>query len=53
MNGFVGMGMVNMNMSNKAMDAIFGDEDKKICKKCNMEIQKDSKFCSNCGSEVE
>ena len=53
MNGFVGMGMVNMNMSNKAMDAIFGDEDKKICKICNMEIQKGSKFCSNCGSEVE
>ena len=29
MNGFVGMGMLNMNTGNKAMDAIFGENDKK------------------------
>lgn len=52
MNGFVGMGMLNMNTGNKAMDAIFGDSDKKVCNNCKAVIEKDSKFCSNCGSEV-
>lgn len=53
MNGFVGMGMLNMNTGNKAMDTIFGDDKKKVCKNCNMEMKLNSKFCSNCGNKAE
>lgn len=52
MNGFVGMGMLNMSMGNKTMDAMFENNNKKKCDNCNAEIEENSKFCNNCGNKV-
>lgn len=53
MNGFVGMGMANMNVGNGAINAILNDDDKKVCENCKAVIEKDSKFCNNCGNKVD
>ena len=53
-NGFVGIGMMNMTTGNNMVDAIFEkDEDGKVCANCNTKLNKDARFCHNCGSEIE
>ena len=53
MNGFVGMGMLNMNMGNNAIDAVLGKDEKIICKNCKAILDKDSKFCNKCGTKID
>ena len=53
MNGFVGMGMLNMNMGNNAIHEVLGKDDSIICKNCNAVLSKDSKFCNKCGAKVD
>ena len=53
MNGFVGMGMLNMNMGNNAVNAVLGKEEDKICSNCKAVLNKDSKFCHKCGTKVD
>lgn len=55
MNGYVGMGMLNMNMGNGAINAIL-DKDKEeniICNNCKAILSKDSKFCHKCGAKLD
>lgn len=53
MNGLVGMGMLNMNMGNNAINAVLDKEENIICKNCNAVLSKDSKFCYKCGAKVD
>lgn len=53
MNGLFGMGMLNMNMGNGAINAVLGKEENKICNNCKTILNKDSKFCHNCGNKVD
>lgn len=52
MNGFMGMGMANMNMGNNALDTILKDDEDKVCDNCKIKLDKNAKFCHNCGSKV-
>ena len=53
MNGFVGMGMLNMNMGNNAINAVLGKDESIVCKNCKTVLNKDSKFCHKCGAKVD
>lgn len=53
MNGFVGMGMLNMNMGNNAINAVLGKEESIVCNNCKTVLNKDSKFCHKCGAKVD
>lgn len=54
MNGFVGMGMLNMNMGNNAINAVLDKEESTVvCDNCKAILNKDSKFCHKCGAKVE
>lgn len=53
MNGFVGMGMLNMNMGNNAINAVLDKEESIICNNCKAVLSKDSKFCHKCGAKVD
>ena len=53
MNGFVGMGMLNMNMGNNAINAVLGKEENIVCNNCKTVLNKDSKFCHKCGTKVD
>jgi len=53
MNGFVGMGMLNMNMGNNAINAVLGKEESIVCNNCKAVLNKDSKFCHKCGAKVD
>lgn len=53
MNGFVGMGMLNMNMGNNAINAVLDKEENIVCSNCKTVLNKDSKFCHKCGTKVD
>lgn len=52
MNGLVGMGMVNMNMGNNMANAVLEDDKHVICSNCKTVLEKNAKFCSNCGAKI-
>lgn len=53
MNGFIGMGMLNMNMGNNGINAVLGKEENIVCNNCKTVLNKDSKFCHKCGAKVD
>lgn len=53
MNGFLGMGLLNMNMGNNAINAVLGKEESIVCNNCKVVLNKDSKFCHKCGAKVD
>lgn len=53
MNGLLGMGMLNMNMENNAINAVLDKEENIVCNNCKAVLNKDSKFCHKCGAKVD
>lgn len=53
MNGFMGMGMLNMNMGNNAINTVLEKDENIICNNCKTVLDKDSKFCHKCGTKVD